>query len=53
MYKMKGFFNTSAEIEKHEKENGLLPQPATKEVTKKKEENTEIEEPAEPTEPAD
>ena len=50
---MKGFFNTSADIYKHEKENGLLPQPA--EETKKKEENTEMDEPKdEPKdEPAD
>ena len=49
---MKGFFNTSADIYKHEKENGLLPQPA--EETKKKAENTEIDEPVdEPTEPTE
>lgn len=52
---MKGFFNTSADIYKHEKDNGLLPQPA--EEIKKKAENTEIDEPVdeptEPTEPVD
>lgn len=47
---MKGFFNSSEAIYKHEKENGLLPQPAK--VTKKKADtNTEMDEPTEPTEP--
>lgn len=49
---MKGFFNTSADIYKHEKDNGLLPQPA-EDTKKKAEKNTEMDEPTEPTEPTE
>ena len=49
---MKGFFNTSADIYKHEKDNGLLPQPA-EDTKKKAEKNTEMDEPTELTEPTE
>lgn len=57
---MKGFFNSRSAIEKHEKENNLLLNPAKKEEKTKptKQENTEMDEPkdepaGEPDEPKD